>query len=102
MILFISRAMERDLHIGRGRMKLAKFLFFIDFESYARWGRSISGSAYHAEHHGPAPTAELLATRDLESRGRFEWRTGWDKQEIPVALDEPNIALFSQREIDLF
>lgn len=98
LILYLAQRMERDAHVGRGRIKLAKLLFFIDFEAYARFTRPVSGSGYHADKLGPAPSDELTATRDLQADGRFEWRHEWDRQELPVALDEPVLDVFSPRE----
>lgn len=101
LILYIASRMEQDQHVGRGRIKLAKLLYRIDFEAYARWGQSVSGTRYHADRLGPVPSGELLATRDLIAQGRFDWRNEWDKQELPIALDAPQLDVFAPREVAL-
>lgn len=101
LILYVSAKMARDRHRGPGRIKLAKLLFLIDFEAYRRFGRSVSGAHYTADKLGPAPTEELMATRDLESRGHFEWQPGFDRQQLPTARREADVELFSDREMDL-
>jgi len=103
LILYIAHRMERDAHVGRGRIKLAKLLFRIDFEAFARWGQPVTEATYHADALGPAPVQELMATRDLESAGQFEWRTERDKERLPTAIgpDVPTLAGFDAREVAL-
>ena len=99
LILYIAERMERDNHLGRGRIKMAKLLFRIDFEAFARWSQPVTGATYHADEHGPAPVDELLATRDLEAAGRLEWRTERDKEKLPVAQGRPaRMELFDEHE----
>jgi uncharacterized phage-associated protein len=98
LILYVAAKMERDHHAGVGRIKLAKLLWRIDFTAYWQLERPITEATYEADRLGPAPTQELLATRDLEAGGRFEWVREWDAQWTPVARDEPNMDLFSVEE----
>lgn len=101
LILYIAKDMERPDHAGRGRIKMAKLIWRCDFAAYWFLGEPITETSYVADEHGPAPVGEMLATRDLESSGYFEWRNDWDRQEIPVAHRDPNMDLFSteQRKI---
>lgn len=85
LILHIAAKMAVDGHRGRGRIKLAKLLWAIDTTAYGKWGRSVSGTEYTIDEHGPAPDGELLATRDLEAAGDFEWENPWRNQQIPIA-----------------
>lgn len=101
LILYIAERMARDQHAGRGRIKLAKLLFMADFQAYARFGKSITGANYHADELGPAPTDEMLATRDLESRGHFAFEPGWDRQQLPIAKRSADTDLFTARELEL-
>lgn len=102
LILYLAYRMERDSHVGRGRIKLAKLLFRIDFEAFARWGKPVTETTYHADELGPAPVQELMATRDLEAEGRFEWRPGWDRQRLPVVVGQPpTLDAFDEREAEL-
>lgn len=102
LILYLAYRMERDSHVGRGRIKLAKLLFRIDFEAFARWGKPVTEATYHADELGPVPTQELTAIRDLEAEGRFEWRPGWDRQKLPAVLGPPpTLDAFDAREAEL-
>jgi hypothetical protein len=102
LILYIATKMERDAHVGRGRIKLAKFVWRCDFAAFWKLGEPITETSYHADEHGPAPVHELLATRDLEAQGRLEWRNEWDRQQIPVAVGEPpRLGVFTAEQIAL-
>lgn len=98
LILYIAERMERDDHVGRGRIKLAKLMFNIDFEAFARWGESVTQATYHADQLGPVAVQEPLATRDLEQSGRFAWRLEWDRQKLPVALEHARLDVFDRHE----
>jgi hypothetical protein len=99
LILYVAQRMEDDNHIGRGRIKLAKLLWRCDFGAYWKLGAPITEAHYHADELGPVPTEELLATRDLETEERFEWRNEWDYQQIPIALDTPRLQVFSREQV---
>jgi antitoxin SocA-like protein len=101
LILYIADRMERDRHVGRGRIKLAKLLWRADFSAFWNLGAPITEARYHADRYGPSPVDELLVTRDLETAGRFEWRNDWDRQQIPVALDTADLKVFTAEQIAL-
>jgi hypothetical protein len=102
LILYIAARMEADDHRGRGRIKLAKLLFQIDFEAFARWGEPVTEATYLADELGPAPTEELLAARDLEAAGRLRWETRWDKERLPIAQGRPpDMEVFQPRAREL-
>jgi antitoxin SocA-like protein len=101
LILYCSKRMEEDQHVGRGRVKLAKLLWRSDFGAYWKFGEPITETQYHADQFGPSPVDELLAARDLESEGRLEFRNEWDRQQIPIALKDPNLEVFSAAQIAL-
>jgi hypothetical protein len=101
LILYLADRMERDEHRGIGRIKLAKLIFFADFEAFARFGESITGASYTVDEHGPAPDEELTATRDLEAAGDFEWVNRFDKQQIPVAKRTAQLDVFRPSELEI-
>ncbi len=102
LILYLAQRMEQDQHVGRGRIKLAKFLWRCDFAAFWRFGEPITEAHYHADRLGPAPVDEMLALRDLENSGRLELRNEWDQQQIPIAIGQPpNLDVFTAAEIAL-
>lgn len=102
LILYIAARMEQDQHVGRGRIKLAKLVFQIDFAAFAQWGAPISGVPYHADKLGPVPDGEKMVTLDLEAAGRLRWETLWDKERLPVAIGRPaDMEVFAPHERNL-
>jgi uncharacterized phage-associated protein len=101
LILYTAQKMERDHHAGIGRIKLAKLLWRIDFTAYWRLERPITEATYEADEFGPVPVQELLATRDLEAAGRFEWVLDWDCRWLPCISDEPDMSIFDPVEREL-
>jgi uncharacterized phage-associated protein len=53
LILYVAEACEKDEKFGA--IKLNKILFYADFLSYLRRGKSITGQEYFALDEGPAP-----------------------------------------------
>lgn len=101
LMLYIAARMEQNQHVGRGRVKMAKLLWRCDFAAFWKLGAPITESEYHADRLGPVPGGELVAGRDLESASRLEWVNEWDRQQIPVALDDPDLSLFTAEQIAL-
>lgn len=56
--------LERINNVHLGRTKLMKLLYFVDFDHYETYGRSVTGAAYRKLPHGPYPKdAEKLLAR---------------------------------------
>lgn len=84
MLYFINR---QDVIRHLGRTKLAKLLFFADFEHFAEHHTSITGVEYVKKEHGPFPSgcvfyealdaleAECAVVISEEIRGDFERET---------------------------
>ncbi len=68
LVLFIAWEMRDDPHFGR--TKLAKTLFYVDFDAYAGEGESLTGSTYEHWDHGPFPPQLYDVERELEREGR--------------------------------
>jgi hypothetical protein len=101
LMLYIATRMERDQHVGRGRIKLAKLLWRCDFAAFWKLGAPITETSYHADRLGPVPVGELVAALDLEADGRLQWANEWDRQQIPVPHDEARLSYFTAEQIAL-
>lgn len=101
LILYLAKRMEDEQHIARGRIKLAKLLWRSDFGAFWKLGEPITETSYQADQFGPSPVDELLAVRDLQDQQRLELRNEWDRQQIPIAIAEPRLDLFSATQISL-
>ena len=62
LVLYISEKSAEDPRFGA--VKLNKILYYSDFESYRRLGKSITGATYRKLSEGPAPV-EMLPQRQV-------------------------------------
>lgn len=53
-VLYLCQKLDGEI---RGKKKLAKLLYFADFDFYEKYARSITGDTYRALPMGPFPTA---------------------------------------------
>lgn len=82
----------------RGKKKLAKLLYFADFDFYEKYNKSITGDMYKALPMGPFPIAleeiicELAKERLLEVEQVCS-TDGYNPTEVYHAIGEPDSAL---------
>ena len=103
LILYLSRHSLSDPKFGV--TKLNKLLFYCDFESYRRWSKTVTGKKYIHLAEGPVPHC-MLPIRSQMIKAKIlaiavEEYYGFP-QERTVALREPDVSIFSPKEIDLF
>lgn len=101
LIMYISRESQGDPNFGA--TKLNKILFFADMLNFQRYGESITGQVYQKLDHGPAPVRLVPVQSSLEARGLVtivERASGPRIRKVTVPREEPNLELFSGREID--
>lgn len=104
LILFFADRCKDDPFFGS--TKLNKLLFIADFKSYGHLGKSITGVDYIHQRQGPTPEpkAFLSARNQLVQEGRLvieEQDTYAGTRKKPVALKKPNMALFTDSEIQI-
>ncbi len=101
LILYISQKCSLDPKFGA--IKLNKILCFSDFTAYGKFGHGITGVPYCHREFGPAPERFIPIRRYLESTGALLVRKvplrGGKEQHRTVALRDPDLALFSRREL---
>lgn len=87
-----------------GATKLNKVLWLADVAAYLHFGKPITGETYIKRQFGPVPPNILRAVHDLEREGVLATRIaemGGYQQRQFFALKEPDISMFSPREISL-
>ncbi len=102
LMLFVALQMEDDPAFGA--TVLNKVLFFSDFFAYRFLGMPITGASYQKLDYGPAPRRLLPEQAQLfaDERAMIVERTrGGQRQKRLVALDKPDLDLFTGPEIDL-
>jgi hypothetical protein len=70
LVLYIAERTADDRRFGR--TKLAKALFYADFESFRQYGESITWAPYQAWKYGPYPPALESAINRLKNEQRID------------------------------
>lgn len=69
VILYLCKKLGGEI---KGKKKLAKLLYFADFDFYEKNGRPITGDAYFALPMGPFPTTLEKITQTMEKAGELK------------------------------
>ncbi|MBI5621672.1 SocA family protein [Candidatus Falkowbacteria bacterium] len=102
-ILYLCQNLKGEV---RGKKKLAKLLYFADFDFYEKTQKSITGDTYKALPMGPFPASLPDVTTDMTSKKMLsieptdEWN-GFNPTEIYKCLVDPNVNIFSKDEIEI-
>ena len=102
LVLYISELSEGDRPFGA--VKLNKLLFYVDFNAYKHLGKPVTGQEYQKLEHGPCPRRMKPIMESMSSSGEIAIRKVeyyGHNQHRPFALREPNLDIFTAREIDL-
>ena len=89
----------------RGKKKLAKLLYFADFDFYEKYQKSITGDIYKAYPKGPLPSAlngiisELAKKGALKVDARQEWGGEYAPTEVYTNIIKPDMGVFEPEEI---
>ena len=99
-VLYLCQKLEGEI---RGKKKLAKLLYFADFDLYEKIQKSITGDVYRALPMGPVPSAleEItveMAKKKMLGIKRVEEREGYNATEIYKCLIEPDLSVFDEEE----
>lgn len=99
-LVYVARKLAGDPR--NGRTKIHKILFNADFESYRRFGRSITGEDYIKLDRGPFLRAVEPTVRKLAQRNQAEWAPPNERGEIQlIPKADIGVDLLSQEEIGI-
>lgn len=87
----------------RGKKKLAKLLYFADFDFYEKHQKSITGDIYRALPMGPVPSALEEITEEMKKKKvlaieRVEEHEGYNPTEVFRCIAEPDTSVFDAKE----
>lgn len=102
LVLYVAQQMEEDASFGS--TVLNKVLFFCDFYSYRFTGAAITGAVYQKQDYGPTARRLLPVQTQLRESNRATVQVlmrGEFTQRRLIALDEPDLTLFSGPEMAL-
>ena len=90
----------------RGKKKMYKLLFYLDFDFFEKYEKPITGTIYHKLKMGPAPSYFDTITSDLEknkalSITKRKTAPGYNDTIVYKSLKDPDMSVFSQKEIQM-
>ena len=99
-ILYLCRQLKGEV---RGKKKLAKLLYFADFDFYEKYQKSITGDVYRALPMGPVPSALEEITEEMKKKKmlaieRIEEHKGYNPTEVFRYIAEPDMSVFDTKE----
>ena len=100
VVLYIINKNGSKPHFGE--TVLHKLLYFIDFDYYEKYEKSLMGSTYIKNYHGPTSKDLDGVIKSMEKSRKIKTRTvdyfGY-KQKKYDALQEPDLSVLSAQEI---
>ena len=99
-VLYLCRKLKGEV---RGKKKIAKLLYFADFDLYEKSQKSITGDVYYALPMGPVPSALEEITAEMTKKKmlgveHIEEREGYHPTEVYTCLIEPDLSVFDDEE----
>jgi len=99
-ILYLCQQLKGEI---RGKKKLAKLLYFIDFDLFEKNQKSVTGDIYYAFPMGPVPGAmeevvSKMARKKILDVEQVEEREGYNPTEVYKGLAEPDLSVFDDEE----
>jgi len=102
-VLYLCSKLGKEI---RGKKKLAKLLYFADFDYFEKNQTTFTGETYKRLPMGPFPThMEKVITKmakakkiSVESIQEYE---GYNPTEVYSASKEPDLTVFSKKEKDM-
>ncbi len=100
LILFFANKIRNGT---LGKLKIMKLLYFLDFDYFEKYGKSVSGDEYLRFDYGPVPK---MAKRILEKMNGKDIKitkkkigSGYNDQQHIEALKDFDVNLFSKEEL---
>lgn len=103
IILYLCAKLGKEV---RGKKKLAKLLYFVDFDFFEKNQKYLTGDKYKALPMGPFPvsleaiTKEMVKEKTLDIKS-LEERDGYIPTEVYACLKDPKVSVFSKEEKEM-
>ncbi len=102
-VLYLCRKLKGEV---RGKKKLAKLLYFADFDFYEKYQKSITGDVYQALPMGPVPSMLEEITSKMEDGGQLRItqvteREGYNPTEVYSSIKDPDVSVFNDDEKEM-
>lgn len=102
-ILYLCYKLGKEI---RGKKKLAKLLYFVDFDFFEKYEKPITGELYKSLPMGPFPTNIEAILKSLEKEKRIVVKNentgnGYNPTEVYISKDKADIKVFRESEIKI-
>ena len=103
VILYLASELGGEI---KGKKKLAKLLYFVDFDFFEKEEKSLTGETYKALPMGPFPTHMESIISNLEKNKQLtissvEEISGYLPTEIYRSSEKPDISVFDEEELKI-
>ena len=100
VVLYLCQKLGGEIH---GKKKLAKLLYFADFDLYEKSQKIFTGDVYRALPMGPVPSALEDIVEDMSEKGminvkKIEEREGYIATEIYECKSGADMSIFNEDE----
>lgn len=100
VVLFFANKIQNGT---LGKLKLMKLLYFLDFDFFEKYGKSVTGDEYLRFENGPVPRRaekmlKAMAGRDI-SITRRKIKAGFNDQQLVQPLRAFDVNLFTKEEL---
>lgn len=100
VVLFFANKVQNGT---LGKLKLMKLLYFLDFDFFEKYGKSITGDEYLRFDNGPVPRMAEKILKEMEGKEikitRKKVAKGYKDQQLVEPLKQVNVELFSPEEV---
>lgn len=102
-VLYLCQKLNGEI---RGKKKLAKLLYFVDFDFYEKNQKSITGDIYRALPMGPFPitldvVTETMTKNNIITVDQVEEHKGYNPTEVYRCVKKPDMSVFEKKEIQM-
>ncbi|MFA5777276.1 MAG: Panacea domain-containing protein [Parcubacteria group bacterium] len=103
VILYLCSKLGKEI---RGKKKLAKLLYFVDFDFFEKNQKYFTGDKYKSLPMGPVPVSLNMITKEMEKEKMIQIksvneRNGYNPTEVYTCLKEPETSIFSDEEKEI-
>ncbi len=100
VILFFSKKVQNNT---LGKLKMMKLLYYLDFDFFEKYGRSVTGDEYLRFENGPVPRMAEKILKEMSSKQikitRRKIGNGYNDQQHIEALVDFDLNVFEKNEL---
>ena len=99
-VLFFAKKIQNGT---LGKLKMMKLLYFLDFDFFEKYGRSVTGDKYLRFEHGPVPRMGEKILNEMTGKEikitKCKMGGGLNDQQHIEALKDFNVEVFTKEEL---